>query len=181
MGTAVATTISPQTPRKTVRYRFRHAWRAVFLLAVIPFQKPEYLTSFINTLFPNFIYSNQLTQAQFLIKFGAGIIALVPLSTLVEVVTEDLIERFGQFVGGLLHALFSNVAYLVITASTLIEAQALATEHPSDSFALVTIVQSSLAGTIVVDILFILGISIFVGSLRNGPHAVQCGIFESIR
>ncbi len=143
----------PKNPR-TLRYRFRKAWRAVLLLAIIPFLQPGLITQLVPGI-------NSAS-----IVFVAGVIALVPLSTFVEVVTEDLIERLGQFVGGLLHAFFSNAAFFVLTASTLIEAHD--TTDPAVAKSLITIVQSSIAGTIVIDILFILGIAIFIGSMRNG-------------
>ncbi len=143
----------PQSPR-TLRYRFRKAWRAVLLLAIIPFLQPGLITQLVPGI-------NSAS-----VVFVAGVIALVPLSTFVEVVTEDLIERLGQFVGGLLHAFFSNAAFFVLTASTLIEAHD--TTDPAVAKSLITIVQSSIAGTIVIDILFILGIAIFIGSMRNG-------------
>ncbi|MBA3824972.1 MAG: hypothetical protein H0X24_13885 [Ktedonobacterales bacterium] len=139
---------------KPLRYRFRKAWRAVFFLALIPFFFSDAVTNFVPI--PGDI-----------IKFFSGILVLIPLSTFIEVVTEDLIERLGQLVGGLLHAFFGNMAYFVITASALITAASL----PKGSVRqedIVTIVQSSIAGTIVIDLLFILGISILVGGLRNG-------------
>lgn len=136
----------------TLRYRFRKAWRAVFFLALIPFFAP--------TMFSALIGINEAN-----VRFFSGVLVLVPLSTFLEVVTEDLIERLGQFAGGLLHAAFGNAAYFVLTVTTLIAAS---TAGPEKQQELVTVVQSSIAGSIVIDILFILGISIFIGGLRNG-------------
>jgi len=135
-------------PKRNLRYRFRKAWRAVFFLALIPF--------FFDGIIPG---ANQAA-----ITFVSGAICLIPLATFIEVVTEDLIERLGQLLGGLLHAFFGNTAFFVLTVTILIQAS----RNPERAQELVTVVQSSIAGTIVVDILFILGISIFIGGLRHG-------------
>lgn len=136
-----------------LRYRFRKAWRAVFFLALIPFFTAGTLKDYI-------------PLPEEIIKFFSGIVVLIPLSTFIEVVTEDLIERLGQLVGGLLHAFFGNIAYFVITASALIAAAG--TADPLEKQNIITIVQSSIAGTVVIDLLFILGVSIFIGGMKNG-------------
>lgn len=143
--TAKATEARKEPP--TIRYRFRKAWRVVLFLALIPFLQPSLIPA-----------------PSLYVRFLSGMIALVPLATFIEVVTEDLIERLGQLVGGLLHAFFGNVAFFVLTVSTLIAAS----NDPAKAGELVSVVQSSIAGTVVVDILFILGVSILVGGLRNG-------------
>lgn len=149
---AVAVPAEMPYEKKPLRYRFRKAWRALLFVALIPFFQTSLITSFL-----------PISDAA--VKFFAGVLVLVPLSTFIEVVTEDLIERLGQLVGGLLHAFFGNIAFFVLTASALITASSATAANRSE---IVTIVQSSIAGTIVVDLLFILGISIFIGSMRNG-------------
>lgn len=149
---AVASTQQPEYEPKTISYRFRKAWRAVLFVALVPFFQPSLITAVLPFGVP-----------QDIVKFFAGVLVLVPLSTFIEVVTEDLIERLGQLVGGLLHAFFGNVAYFVLTASALYTAV-----HSPDRDHIVTIVQSSIAGTIFIDILFILGVSIFIGGMKNG-------------
>jgi Ca2+:H+ antiporter len=146
-----AATNKPPAQKRTLRYRFRKAWRAIFLAALAPFFVPG-IIPFVD---PG------------LVKLGAGVLTLIPLATFLEVVTEDLIERLGQLVGGLLHAFFGNIAYFVITISVLIQAASLPADSP-DRSGLVRVVQSSIAGNIVIDILFILGVSIFIGGIRNG-------------
>lgn len=150
MATAFAT--KSRQPR-TLRYRFRKSWRAILFLAAIPF-------------FFNDYFASLLGLDKDILKFLAGVATLIPLSTFVEVVTEDLIERMGQFVGGLLHALFSNLAFFALSVTTLLNAANITDAQGKND--LVTIVQSSIAGTIVIDILFILGVAIFIGGMRNG-------------
>ena len=140
--------------KKPLRYRFRKAWRAVLFVGLVPFFQPSLITSLL-----------PIGASDEIVRFFAGMLVLVPLSTFIEVVTEDLIERLGQLVGGLLHAFFGNVAYFVLTASALFAA---AHADPGERQHILTIVQSSISGTIVLDILFILGVSIFIGGLKNG-------------
>ncbi len=153
MSVAAVAPKKPTAPR-TLRYRFRKAWRAILFVGLVPFFVPSLVTSFVPVPVE-------------IVTFLSGVLVLVPLSTFIEVVTEDLIERLGQLIGGLLHAFFGNIAYFVLTASALITAAG-AGESSKKSADLITIVQSSIAGTIVIDILFILGVSIFIGSMRNG-------------
>ena len=153
MSSAAVTAEAPYE-KKPIRYRFRKIWRAVLFIGLVPFFAPSLITAFIPV--PDEI-----------VKFFAGVVVLVPLSTFIEVVTEDLIERLGQLVGGLLHAFFGNIAYFVLTATALVAASSLP-QGNEERNNIVHIVQSSIAGTIVIDLLFILGVSIFIGSMRNG-------------
>ena len=107
------------------------------------------------------------------IKFISGALLLVPLATLIESVTEYYEHNFHHrhdrynalLRAGLLHTTFTNVAFLVLTLATLNAA-----EHSGGSGDLVRIVQVSIAGSIVVSILFTLGISIFIGGLNVRAH-----------
>jgi Ca2+:H+ antiporter len=148
----VAPASSAPRQKRTLRYRFRRIWRVVFFAALVPFFDPQIVTSFIDV-------------PEAMVTFLAGVLTLIPLATFIEVVTEDLIERLGQLVGGLIHAFFGNAAFFAITVSTLIAAAGASAERKEE---LVTVVQSSIAGTIIINILFILGASILAGGLRNG-------------
>ncbi len=150
MSSATVTTQTKPAVKKKrpLRHRFRNIWRVAFLVALVPFFQPGLIPYVSKTI----------------VEFVSGMLVLIPLATFIEIVTEDLIERLGQLVGGLLHAFFGNVAFFVITITTLF----LAANNPSQKAELVQVVQSSIAGTIIIDILFILGISIFIGGMRNG-------------
>jgi Ca2+:H+ antiporter len=156
VATRATSTDKKTYEKKPLRYRFRKAWRAVLFVALAPFFEPSLITSLLPFSVPNA-----------LVKFAAGVLVLIPLSTFIEVVTEDLIERLGQLVGGLLHAFFGNIAYFVLTASALFTAASLPAGS-AERGDIVTIVQSSIGGTIVIDILFILGVSVFIGGMKNG-------------
>jgi len=139
-------------PKRTIRYRFRKIWRVSLFVALIPFLAPDMLAG-------PFGFDPEI------VKFLSGVFCLIPLATFIEVVTEELIENLGQLIGGLLHALFGNAAFFAITVSSLIAASRLPTTEQNN---LVQVVQSSIAGTIIINILFILGFSILFGGFRNG-------------
>jgi Ca2+/H+ antiporter len=114
--------------------------------------------------------SAQLAQA---VQFVAGAILLFPLSALIELVTEYYEHNFrhrhdrnGALLrAGLLHTSFTNIAFLILMIFTLREANT-----SSDASTLIRIVQVSIAGTIVVSILFSLGVAIFIGGLNIRRH-----------
>ena len=71
-------------------------------------------------------------------------VALVPLALVLGEVTEDLAVRFGDTVGGLLNATFGNVVELVLSLAAL-------------SRGLYTVVAMSLIGSILSNLLLVLG------------------------
>jgi len=89
--------------------------------------------------------------------FGASALAILPLSAVMGRATEALAERTGPTVGGLLNATMGNAAELIITVFAL-------------QAGLIDLVKASLTGSILGNLLLILGLSIFVGGLR---HPVQ--------
>ncbi len=73
-------------------------------------------------------------------------IALVPLALVLGEVTEDLALRFGDIIGGLLNATFGNVVELILSVAAL-------------SKGLYTVVAMSLIGSILSNLLLVLGAS----------------------
>jgi calcium/proton exchanger cax len=71
-------------------------------------------------------------------------IALVPLALVLGEVTEDLALRFGDIIGGLLNATFGNVVELILSVAAL-------------SKGLYTVVAMSLIGSILSNLLLVLG------------------------
>ncbi len=84
-------------------------------------------------------------------------IAIVPLAGLMGKATEALAERLGQGIGGLLNATFGNAAELIIALMALRRG-------------LVPIVKASITGSIIGNLLLVLGFSMVAGGLR---HSVQ--------
>jgi Ca2+/H+ antiporter len=112
------------------------------------------------------------------IQFIAGAALLFPLAAVIEAVTEYYEHNFlhqhdrynALLRAGLLHTTFTNFAFLMLTIFTLISAEQQANAGGQVSADLVRIVQVSIAGSIVVSILFNLGVSVFLGGLNFRHH-----------
>ncbi|MER3469243.1 MAG: calcium/proton exchanger [Thermoflexus sp.] len=82
-------------------------------------------------------------------------LALIPLAALIGEATEDLAERTGPVVGGLLNATLGNAAELIIALAG-IRAE------------LLDLVKASITGSILGNLLLVLGLSLLVGGWRHG-------------
>jgi Ca2+:H+ antiporter len=89
--------------------------------------------------------------------FGASAIAIVPLAGLMGRATEQLAERLGEGIGGLLNATFGNAAELIIAVVAL-------------NAGLHDLVKASITGSIIGNILLVFGLSALWGGTR---HDVQ--------
>jgi Ca2+:H+ antiporter len=90
-----------------------------------------------------------------LLIFGASALAVVPLAGLLGEATEVLAEKVGPRFGGLLNATLGNAAELIITIIAIRAGQ-------------LTLVKASLIGSIIGNVLLVLGLSILLGGLKNG-------------
>lgn len=97
-----------------------------------------------------------------LIIFVLAALSLLPLASLVEGAVEELSELLGQFIGGLLHTTFGNIAELVIGITILIE-----TAHHQITNG-EEIVRASIAGAVIRNSLLFLGLATVFGTWRNG-------------
>ncbi|CAK0807217.1 unnamed protein product, partial [Prorocentrum cordatum] len=84
--------------------------------------------------------------------FWLCFLALVPLAKLLGDATEHLAENLGQATGGLLNATFGNAVEMIITVNAI-------------NSGLLDIVKSSLLGSILSNLLLVLGMSFFAGGL----------------
>lgn len=91
------------------------------------------------------------------LMFVLSALALVPLAALLGNATETVAEYTGPKVGGLLNATLGNAAELIITVIALREG-------------LVTVVKASIAGSIIGNMLVVLGAAILLGGLKNGEQ-----------
>jgi len=89
--------------------------------------------------------------------FVAAALALVPLAAVLGRATEEIAIYTGPKIGALLNATLGNAAELIITIVALREG-------------LVEVVKASIAGSIVGNILVVLGASLFLGGLRHGTQ-----------
>jgi Ca2+:H+ antiporter len=95
-----------------------------------------------------------LAPEQHLLVFVSSGLAIVPLAGWMGRATEQLATRLGEGVGGLLNATFGNAAELIIAFAAL-------------RAGLHTVVKASLVGSIVGNILLVLGAAMLAGGLRH--------------
>ncbi len=89
--------------------------------------------------------------------FGLSCVALIPLAGLIGESTEMLAERTGPRIGGLLNATLGNAAELIITVVAIREG-------------LLDLVKASITGSILGNLLLVLGASLLLGGLKNGQQ-----------
>ena len=91
---------------------------------------------------------------RYLLVFITSCFAILPLAGWMGRATEQLAERLGEGVGGLLNATFGNAAELIISLAAL-------------RAGLHDVVKASIAGSIVGNILLVLGASMLAGGMRH--------------
>ena len=87
-----------------------------------------------------------------LILFITSALAIIPLAKILGTATEELASRVGPGVGGLLNATFGNAVEMIIAFFAL-------------QAGLYEVVQASITGSIIGNVLFVLGLAIFLGGL----------------
>jgi Ca2+:H+ antiporter len=103
---------------------------------------------------PVAIALNYLVPERYLLVFIAASIAILPLAGWMSRATEQLADRSGEGVGGLLNATFGNAAELIIALAAL-------------RAGLYDVVKASIAGSIVGNILLVLGAAMLAGGMRH--------------
>ncbi|MGD9522703.1 MAG: calcium/proton exchanger [Gemmatimonadales bacterium] len=95
-----------------------------------------------------------LSHADPIWVFIAACLAVLPLAGLMGTATEQLAERTGPTLGGLMNATFGNAAELIIAIAAL-------------RAGLVDLVKASITGSILGNLLLILGLSLLAGGTRR--------------
>lgn len=90
--------------------------------------------------------------------FSLACIGIIPMAGLIGEATESLAAYTGPKIGGLLNATLGNAAELIIT---LVAIQA----------GLLDLVKASITGSILGNLLLVLGVSIFLGGLKHGVQS----------
>jgi Ca2+:H+ antiporter len=102
-----------------------------------------------------------LMGASATVVFFTSAIALIPPAAVMGRATEELAERSGNVVGGLLNVTFGNAPELIIALFALEKG-------------LHEVVKASLIGSILGNILLVMGAAMLIGGLTGGrAHAVQ--------
>jgi Ca2+:H+ antiporter len=95
-----------------------------------------------------------------LLTFVLAALGIVPLAGLIGQSTEVLAEHLGQGIGGLLNATFGNAAEIIIGLTAL-------------AAGLPQVVQASLAGSIIGNVLLVLGTAMLVGGWHYRSQQFQ--------
>src|SRR5262245_19776319 len=96
--------------------------------------------------------------------FAAAGLAIIPLAGWMGKATEHLADRVGSGIGGLLNATFGNAAELIIAILFLLAARRATTHEQVEYYH--SVVKASLTGSIIGNVLLVLGASLFAGGLR---------------
>ena len=96
----------------------------------------------------------ELAHADPLLVFGAAALGVIPTAAVMGEATEHLAAKTGPGIGGLLNVTFGNAPELIIAFFALREG-------------LQEVVKASIVGSIVGNILLVLGAAMFVGGLKR--------------
>lgn len=88
------------------------------------------------------------------IIFVINFIAIIPLAAMLSTATEELAIRVGETLGGLLNATFGNAVELIVSVQALLKDE-------------ITIVKTSLIGSMLSNLLLVLGMSFFLGGIHR--------------
>lgn len=95
-------------------------------------------------------------------QFVLSAVAIIPLAGFIGEATEELAAHTGPKVGGLLNATLGNAAELIITLIAIREG-------------VLELVIASITGSILGNLLLVMGLSILLGGLRNGVQKFDAG------
>jgi Ca2+:H+ antiporter len=96
-----------------------------------------------------------LLRANETLIFITAALGIIPLAGLLGEATDTLAVHAGDRVGALLNATFGNAAELIITIAAI-------------NAGLIEVVKASITGSIIGNILLVLGLSVLLGGLKNG-------------
>jgi Ca2+:H+ antiporter len=107
-------------------------------------------------LFFEFNHSSQMA-------FVFSMLAIAPLAYLMGKATEEISLRTGEAIGGLLNATFGNAVEMIIAGMALYAAS----QNPELIQTMVTVTQASLIGSILGNLLLVLGLAMLYGGVKH--------------
>src|SRR5689334_1506417 len=158
MGVRCASHVRTRTARTLAPARpLPHSARAMSRAAAVT-QRPPVFTH-TNVMRALLIFVPLAIVAEYahwsaLVVFIFAALAIVPLAGLMGRATEELAAKLGAGVGGLLNATFGNAAELIIAFAAL-------------ERGLYGVVKASLTGSIIGNVLLVLGVAIFAGGMKR--------------
>lgn len=127
------------------------------------FPKPSFMTQF-KAVFGSWInlmlvfvpvgIALEYAHVDKVIVFVINFLAIIPLAALLSYATEELAMYIGEVLGGLLNATFGNAVELIVSIIALTQKKIL-------------IVQTSLIGSMLSNLLLVMGMCFFFGGLRR--------------
>jgi len=94
------------------------------------------------------------TSVSPIIVFLMNFLAIIPLAGTLSFATEEIALRTGETVGGLLNASFGNAVELIVSIIALIQRE-------------IVVVQTSLVGSILSNLLLVMGMAFFLGGFNR--------------
>jgi len=107
-------------------------------------------------------YAKVNSVAVFVVNF----IAIIPLAAMLSYATEEIALRTGEVVGGLLNASFGNAVELIVSIIALAKDQVL-------------IVQTSLIGSMLSNLLLVMGMCFFFGGINRIEQAFNMTVAQT--
>ena len=102
------------------------------------------------------------------ISFITSMIAIMPLAFLMGKATEEIALRTSESVGGLLNATFGNAAEMILALFALYAAST--TTSPETAENMIHLVQASLIGSILGNLLLVMGLSFVWGGIHHSEQ-----------
>ena len=124
----------------------------------------------LNTLLfalPITLYFNYVDQNHSM-AFFSSLIAIMPLAFLMGRATEEIALRTTESLGGLLNATFGNAAELIIAVLLILEASRVADPETQSFF--IHLVQASLIGSILGNLLLVMGLAFVWGGIHHSEQ-----------
>ncbi|MDP6328512.1 MAG: calcium/proton exchanger [Candidatus Thalassarchaeaceae archaeon] len=103
------------------------------------------------------------------ISFITSMIAIMPLAFLMGKATEEIALRTSESVGGLLNATFGNAAEMILALFALYAAST--TTSPETAENMIHLVQASLIGSILGNLLLVMGLSFVWGGMHHSEQS----------
>ena len=130
--------------------------------------KATILNSYINILFVFIPLGTAIHFARVsqMVDFVTNFLAIIPLAAMLSYATEEIALRTGETIGGLLNASFGNAVELIVSIIALVHHEVL-------------IVQTSLIGSMLSNLLLVLGMCFFFGGLRRAEQVFNITVAQT--
>lgn len=108
----------------------------------------------------HFVKSGGKSNISDTVIFIMNFIAIIPLAGMLGFATEEISMRLGQTLGGLVNATLGNVVELIVAIIALIKCE-------------IQVVQSSLVGSMLSNLLLVLGMCFLAGGLKYSEQSMK--------